>query len=49
MLLMCFSAAPSVIVQRLGDARVRAALGHRREDLALARRQHAQAIVGAGA
>ena len=47
MLLMCFSVAPSVMFSSVGDPDVRPALGHRREDLALARREARQRVVGA--
>ena len=46
MLLMCFSVAPSRDPEQLGDPDVRAALGHRRQHLALAWRQRGERVVG---
>ena len=46
MLLMCFSVAPSEIDEQRRDAHVGAALGHRGQDVALARRQCLQPVVG---
>ena len=49
MLLMCFSVAPSVMPSSVGDPDVRAALGHRRQHLALAGRQRRERVVAAAA
>ena len=46
MLLMCFSVAPSVMPSSAAMPDVRPALGHRREDLALARRERGERVVG---
>ena len=46
---MCFSAAPSLITSCGRDPHVRLALGHRREDLALAGRQRGEPVVAPAA
>ena len=45
MLLMCFSAAPSVIPRAAGDPDVRPALGHGAQHLPLAGRQRREPVV----
>ena len=44
MLVMCFSVAPSVIDSSFGDPDVCPALGHGRQDLALAGRQDGERV-----